>query len=75
MPASTTPAGDRASLGPIFRSTRTAAGISVRAVASRAGLSHTSVSRWERGEREISEATYQHLTTALADYLAGRWAA
>jgi transcriptional regulator with XRE-family HTH domain len=54
---------------------RLGAGLSVRALAARAGISHPTVSRWERGEREISDTTYEHLTRTLADYMAGRWAA
>jgi Helix-turn-helix. len=59
----------------MFRASRVGAGLSVRALAKRADISHTSISRWERGEREISDATYEHLTTALAEFMAGRWAA
>lgn len=61
--------------GESFRAIREGAGLSVRALAQRADISHTSISRWERGERDISDTTYQHLTAALADYMAGRWAA
>ena len=61
--------------GETFRAARQGAGLTVRALAERAGIDHSTVSRWERGEREISETTYQHLSLALADYMAGRWAA
>lgn len=64
-----------AELGRTFRSARVGAGLSIRTLAGRAGINHTTLSRWERGEREIAETTYQHLTQALADYMAGRWAA
>lgn len=63
------------SAGHTFRAMRQGAGLSVRALADRADISHTTVSRWERGEREISDSTYEHLSRALADFLAGRWAA
>lgn len=71
MPQSTTPT----SAGATFRAAREGAGLSVRSLASRADVSPTTISRWERGEREIAEATYQHLTLALAEFMAGRWAA
>lgn len=64
-----------AELGPTFRAARRGAGLTVRALAQRAEISHTTISRWERGERDISIATYEHLSLALADYMAGRWAA
>lgn len=74
MPTSTTPTRSPGQ-GATFRSARQGAGLKIRPLAARAGISHTSISRWERGEREISESTYQHLSLALADYVAGRWAA
>ena len=74
MGASTTPT-PTASVGPSFRAARTGAGVSIRALASQAEISHTTLSRWERGERAVSLVTYQHLSHALADYMAGRWAA
>lgn len=64
-----------AELGPTFRAARVGAGLSVRALAEAAGISHTSLSRWERGERDISDSTYQHLSLTLGHYLAGRWSA
>ena len=51
----------------MFRELRLAAGVSVRAVAARAGITHSTLSRWERGEREVAESTYETLTQALAD--------
>ena len=59
----------------MFRASREGAGLPLRALARRADISPATISRWERGEREISDPTYEHLTTALADYMAGRWAA
>ena len=59
--------------GRSFRAARQGVGLAVRALAERAEISHSTISRWERGEREISETTYQHLTHALADFLAGKW--
>jgi transcriptional regulator with XRE-family HTH domain len=64
-----------AEAGPAFRAARRGAGLSVRALARQSGVDHSTISRWERGEREISHATYEHLSLALGDYLAGRWAA
>lgn len=61
--------------GSTFRAMREGAGLSARALADRAEISHSTISRWERGEREISEPTYAHLSRALADFLAGRWTA
>ena len=55
----------------MFRVARLAAGASVRAVAARAGITHSTLSRWERGEREIAEDTYDALTQALADLMNG----
>jgi transcriptional regulator with XRE-family HTH domain len=46
------------------------AGVGVRALAARAEVSHTTISRWERGERDIADATYEHLSLALADFVA-----
>lgn len=57
----------------MFREARVGAGLTTRALADEAGVSHSTLSRWERGEREVSAATYEHLTRTLADYLAGRW--
>lgn len=64
-----------AAVGPTFRAARRGTGLSVRAVASRAELSHTTLSRWERGERSISVAKYEDLVWALGGYMAGTWAA
>ena len=61
--------------GPTFRAAREGAGVSVRAIATRAGVDHSTLSRWERGDRAISQVTYAHVTHALADYLAGLWSA
>ena len=59
------------SRGTVFRVARQAAGVSVRSVASRAGITHSTLSRWERGEREVAENTYDALTQALADLMNG----
>lgn len=72
MATATTPTRS-ARLGASFRAARNGAGLSVRQVAGRVGISHTSVSLWERGQRDLAEDTYQALTDALADYLAGKW--
>lgn len=70
--ATSTHSGDK---GRAFRAARKGAGLPIRTLAKRAEISHSTISRWERGDREISDATYEHLTGALADYMAGRWAA
>ena len=67
MSTTTTPT----SRGTVFRVARLAAGASVRAVAARAGITPSTLSRWERGEREIAEDTYDALTQALADLMNG----
>ena len=61
--------------GRAFRAARQGAGLPIRKLAERADINHSTISRWERGDREISDATYEHLTHALADFMAGRWAA
>ncbi len=52
-------------LGPAFRNTRVAHGVTLRAVASEAGISHSTVSRWERGQRDVSGPARLALVTAL----------
>ena len=59
----------------MFRAAREGAGVSLRALCREAGVHVSHVSRRERGHRELSEVAYQHLSLALADYIAGRWAA
>jgi transcriptional regulator with XRE-family HTH domain len=71
MPTPTTPT--IAEAGPAFRAARVGAGLGVRDIATYVRRSHTTISRWERGEREISEDLRELLTDALADYLAGTW--
>lgn len=74
MTTSTTATSDKAAeLGPTFRAARKGAGVSLRALCARAEVEHSHVSRWERGERRLSEVKYQHISGALADYIAGRW--
>lgn len=76
MPASTTATPARsAEQGRAFREARLGAGLDIRKLATRAEVNHSTISRWERGERVISEPTYQHLSLALADYVAGVWSA
>lgn len=70
MPTSETPTRP-AELGATFRSARLGAGVSVRDMAKRAGITHATLSLWERGDRAIAEDTYQRLMDALADVLAG----
>lgn len=56
-----------------FRAAREGADLSLRALAAHTGLSHNHISLWERGHRDIAEATYQTLTDALAAFMAGKW--
>lgn len=74
MPDTTTTATS-AEAGSTFRAMREGADLSVRALADRAGISPSTISRWERGEREVSQVTYEHLTTTLAEFMAGKWEA
>lgn len=62
-------------VGGEFRAAREGAGVALRALADEAGIDHSTLSRWERGERQISTSTYEHLSHTLADYLAGKWTA
>jgi transcriptional regulator with XRE-family HTH domain len=64
-----------AALGSTFREAREGAGLSARQLAKSAGIDHSTLSRWERGERHISEATYRALMSLLVAHLAGRSAA
>jgi DNA-binding transcriptional regulator YiaG len=61
----------------MFRQAREGAGVSLKALWRNAepGVSYSHVYRWEQGERDLSESAYQHLSLALAEYIAGRWAA
>jgi transcriptional regulator with XRE-family HTH domain len=52
--------------GQEFRQVRELAGVTIRQVAADADIHHTTVSRWERGERDISQATYDRLVSVLA---------
>ena len=74
-PTTTTKPFGSGAQGPSFRAARQGAGLPLRTLARQADISHTTISRWERGEREISETTYEHLTATLAEFMAGRWAA
>lgn len=54
---------------------RHGAGLKIRPLAQRTDISHSTISLWERGKRHIGETNYEHLTRALAEFMAGRWAA
>ena len=60
-----------AEAGPSYRAIRVGAGIALRDVARYARVSPSTVSRWERGQRDIHHATYLRLIAA-AGHLAGR---
>jgi transcriptional regulator with XRE-family HTH domain len=49
-----------------FRAVRELAHVTIRQVAADADIHHTTVSRWERGQRDISDATYDRLVSVLA---------
>jgi transcriptional regulator with XRE-family HTH domain len=49
-----------------FRQVRELAHVTIRQVAADADIHHTTLSRWERGQREISDATYDRLVSVLA---------
>ena len=55
-----------------FRAVRELAHVTIRQVAVDADIHHTTVSRWERGEREISDATYDRLVSVLAGIIDAR---
>lgn len=57
--------------GGAIRELRLGAGISVRALAARAGMSHSHLVRIESGERQVPGATLARIVSALAD-LAGQ---
>ena len=52
--------------GQEFRAIRELARVTIRQVSADASIHHTTVSRWERGERDISQATYDRLVSVLA---------
>ncbi len=70
----TCPAQSR-QVGTTFRAARRGTGLSIRTLAAEAGVSHTTISRWERGERDISLCAYEHVSLTLAHFMAGRWVA
>jgi transcriptional regulator with XRE-family HTH domain len=75
MDTEATAGPESSTAGPTFRAARQGAGVSLRALALEAGISHPTLSRWERGQRAVSHITYVHLTRTLADYLAKKVAA
>jgi transcriptional regulator with XRE-family HTH domain len=61
--------------GPEFRKVRELAGVTIRQVAADADIHHSTLSRWERGERDISDATYDRLVSVLSAIINERGAA
>ena len=61
--------------GSEFRAVRELAHVTIRQVAADADIHHTTLSRWERGERDISDATYDRLVSVLAVIINERGAA
>ena len=53
--------------GPSFRRVREKHDISVRAVSRQSGIPHPTISRWERGQRDISGDARARLVKALRD--------
>lgn len=51
--------------GAAFRALREGAGLDIRRLAAMADISHGTISRWERGEREVSLSTREHLRVCL----------
>lgn len=63
-----------ATAGPAFRVQREAAEVTLRSMARASGVSHSTISRWERGDREVSTSTALHLLLTfleLVDETAG----
>ena len=58
-----------------FRAVRELAHVTIRQIAADADIHHTTLSRWERGERDISDATYDRLVSVLAGIINERGAA
>lgn len=56
-------------MGVVVRAAREGAGISLRLLASQAGVNHSHLSRFETGERPISRVMYEHLLAAIAELL------
>lgn len=59
--------GDMNITGPEFRTTRVAAGVTVRALAAHVGITHPTLSRWERGERDLGPNRIPQLVAALQE--------
>jgi transcriptional regulator with XRE-family HTH domain len=61
--------------GQEFRQVRELANVTIRQVAADADIHHTTLSRWERGQRDISQATYDRLVSVLSAIINERGAA
>ena len=58
--------------GGALRVSREAAGITIEQLAARSGVSATSLSRFETGQRNLSPSAYAHTMTALGHLLHNR---
>jgi len=58
--------------GGALRASREAAGITLNELASRAGVSASTLSRFETGQRTLAPNTYAHTMTALGHLLHNR---
>lgn len=59
-------------LGRALRAMREAVELSIREEASRCGITHTTLSRFERGERIVSAETLARITRVIADEIAAK---
>ena len=55
-----------------FRKVRELAGVTIRQVAAETGIHHSTLSRWERGERDLADATYDRAVSALTGIINAR---
>lgn len=62
-------------LGAVVRVAREVSGLSLPTVAERAGLSKSTLSRFERGQRVISADTLERVAQVIAAALTDRYAA
>lgn len=61
--------GDSPQAGIAFRDMRIASGVTAEAVAVRAGISASHLSRFERGQRPVARSTYWRLVSGLASLM------
>lgn len=59
-------------LGRVLRAMREGVGLSIRELASRVGITHSTLSRFERGERIVSAETLARIARVIADEIAAK---